>query len=72
MQGHEQLSFNYDQTPSPSAEPKQEIKIPIEKPVSVELDNECQYCGTPYESDRSCVHCMRNAAKRAYLKGLSK
>jgi hypothetical protein len=38
----------------------------------IETDDECQYCGAPYESDRSCRYCQGNPTKKAYLSGLKK
>jgi hypothetical protein len=72
MEKPEQLSFNYEAKETQSEQPKKEEKARAERPIGIELDDECQYCGASYESDRSCQYCASNPTKRAYLKGLGK
>ena len=39
----------------------------------IENDDECQYCGQPFESaSTGCQHCVANRRKKAYLEKLKK
>ncbi len=84
MNEHEQLSFDFEDKekvasgPVPSGNGAEKNGAPKrigegERSGSsenrfIEVDDQCQYCGAPFESDRSCRYCAGNPTKRAYLK----
>ncbi|MDE2173630.1 MAG: hypothetical protein KGJ31_03590 [Patescibacteria group bacterium] len=59
----------------PFPEESKEERLPAPEshgPSHIETDDECQYCGAPYESDRSCQYCQSNPTKKAYLRSSKK
>jgi hypothetical protein len=60
----EQLSFPFE-GPNPPAQAPAEEKKPAYDFV---VEDECTYCGAPFESERSCKYCESNHIKKVYLK----
>jgi hypothetical protein len=64
MASPEQYKFVFSEEPEREFIPQAQEG---HEPSHIEADDECQYCGAPYESDRSCRYCKSNPTKRAYL-----
>ncbi len=72
MTNPEQMSFDFEGKDIPPAEKKAENEVPSRGPSRIEVDDECQYCGAPFESNRSCQYCASNPTKKDFLKSNGK
>ena len=80
--GEKQASFDFGENiperptvpEKPTAKEREPDAAVMEAQVrpKIEENDECRYCGAPYESEHSCRYCENNHMKLAYLEKAEK